>query len=297
MTNREKNKERFDELGDVYFSKNEIFHRFAVRKNGEMVLCAHIPCRDCIFGSGIWSCDKEKEIWLESEAAQDELAPEEKEEKMEKDKIKVGDTVKVTKKGCAEEGEIGTVRSIRRSSSGLNLYGVSFDRDVCGRAFLEREIEKVKVKKTPPRIVIYQNGDTVTVKDLETGETASAVCSKDDTFDFYTGAFIAVSRLTHFVDDIKMMRLETEQIEEDIADMFNFWIGRASGIEWCIKHLNDKFAIQIEYECCLQEKENSARINVQNSVRYYEGRADGVRWCLENFDNLELPEESAGKKE
>lgn len=33
-----------------------------------MILCAHIPCRDCIFGSGIWSCDKEKEIWLESEA-------------------------------------------------------------------------------------------------------------------------------------------------------------------------------------------------------------------------------------
>ena len=45
------------------------------------------------------------------------------------------------------------------------------------------------------------------------------MCSKDDTFDFHTGAFIAVSRLTHFVDDIKMMRLETEQIEEDIADM------------------------------------------------------------------------------
>lgn len=71
MTNKEKNKEKFDELGDVYFSTNEIFHRFAVRKNGEIVLCAHIPCRDCIFGSGIWSCDKEKEIWLESEAAPD----------------------------------------------------------------------------------------------------------------------------------------------------------------------------------------------------------------------------------
>ncbi len=81
------------------------------------------------------------------------------------------------------------------------------------------EIEKVKSKKTPPCIVIYRDGDTVTVKDLKTGETASAVCSKKDTFDIHTGAFIAMARLTHFMDDIRMMRLEAEQIEGDIADM------------------------------------------------------------------------------
>ena len=137
---------------------------------------------------------------------------------MEKDKIKVGDTVKVTTI-CMREGEIGTVRSIRRLSSGLNLYGVSFDRDGRGRAFLEREIEKVKVKKTPPRIVIYQNGDTVKAKDLETGETASAVCSKKDTFDLHTGAFIAMSRLTHFDTDIRLMRLEMEQLDIYISDI------------------------------------------------------------------------------
>ena len=219
MTNKEKNKKRFDELGLGDLSDNGVAHRIAVKENGDVGLCVQTPCIDCIFCKGYWNCYKEKIKWLESEAEPDEPTPEKKEEKIEEDEIKVGDTVKVTRKDHIREGEIGTVRSIRRLSSGLNLYGVSFDRDGRGRAFLEREIEKVKVKKTPPRIVIYQNGDTVTARDLETGETASAVCSKDDTFDFHTGAFIAVSRLTHFEDDIKMMRLETEQIEEDIADM------------------------------------------------------------------------------
>lgn len=218
MTNGEKNKKRFDELGLGGLSDNGVAHRIAVNENGDVGLCIQTPCIDCIFCKGYWSCYKEKIKWLESEAEPDEPTPEKKEEKMEKDEIKVGDTVKVTTI-CMREGEIGTVRSIRRLSSGLNLYGVSFDRDGRERAFLEREIEKVKVKKTPPRIVIYQNGDTVTVKDLETGETASAVCSKDDTFDFHTGAFIAMSRLTHFDTDIRLMRLEMEQIERYISDI------------------------------------------------------------------------------
>lgn len=79
--------------------------------------------------------------------------------------------------------------------------------------------------------------------------------------------------------------------------MRNFWDGRADGIEWCIKHLNDKSALKKEYEGCLQAKEDNARINAQNFVRYYDGRADGVRWCLENFDNLELPEDPGRKEE
>nr|DAW58088.1 MAG TPA: hypothetical protein [Ackermannviridae sp.] len=96
--------------------------------------------------------------------------------------------------------------------------------DTDGWVFTDREIEKVKrkkvkTKKTPPCIVVYRDGDTVTVKDLETGETASAVCSKDDTFDLHTGAFIAMSRLTHFDTDIRLMRLEWEQIESYISDI------------------------------------------------------------------------------
>lgn len=91
-------------------------------------------------------------------------------------------------------------------------------------------------------------------------------------------------------------KLTYENSKHTILDMFDFWTGRAGGIEWCIKHLNDKAALQKEYEGCLQAKEDSDRINAQTFVRYYGGRADGVRWCLENFDNLELPEESTGKE-
>ena len=214
MTNKEKNKKRFDELGIGDLSDNGVAHSIAVKENGDVGLCVQTPCNDCIFKCG--NCIKETEEWLT-----DEAEPEKKEEKMEKDKIKVGDTVRVTKKGCAEEGEIGRVRKLFSiSTDGVKTYRVRLNGIFPECIFCENELEKVKkTKKTPPRIVIYQNGDTVTVKDLKTGEKASAVCSKDDTFDFYTGAFIAVSRLTHFEDDIKMMRLETEQIEEDIADM------------------------------------------------------------------------------
>lgn len=211
MTNYEKNKKRFDELEIGDLSDDRIANDIAVRKNGDVDLCVKTLCSDCIFKYG--NCLNEARKWL-----LDEAEPEKKEEKMEKEEIKVGDTIKATTK-FMREGKIGTVSMIHRAKNGKKFYYVRFDGKSDGHVFFEHEIEKVKSKKTPPRIVIYQNGDTVTAKDLETGETASAVCSKDDTFDFYTGAFLAVSRLTHFVDDIKMMRLETEQIEEDIADM------------------------------------------------------------------------------
>lgn len=209
MTNEEKNEKRINELGLGELSTKRVAEFIAVRKNGDLVLCSNIACCDCIFKCG--SCYKETEDWLKSEAES---------EKSEPDKIKVGDTVKVTKKSCAEEGKIGLVKELFSiSADGVKTYRVRFNGTFSECVFFENEFEKVKTKKTPPRIVVYRDGDTVTAKDLETGEKASAVCSKDDTFDFHTGAFIAVSRLTHFEDDIKMMRLETEQIEEDIADM------------------------------------------------------------------------------
>ena len=218
MTNKEKNKKRFDELEIGDSLDFAIAQRIAVRKNGDVDLCALTPCHDCIFERG--HCVEDAKKWLKDEAEPEKPAPEEKEEKMAKDKIKVGDTVRVTKKGCAEEGEIGLVRKLFSISAyGVKTYRVRLNGIFSECIFCENDLEKVKTKKTPPRIVIYQNGDTVTAKDLKTGEKGSAVCSKDDTFDFHTGAFIAVSRLTHFEDDIKMMRLETEQIEEDIADM------------------------------------------------------------------------------
>ena len=148
MTNKEKNKKRFDELGLRGLPTSEIARRIAVRKNGDVDLCSLILCHDCIFECR--HCVEETEKWLT-----DEAEPE----------------------------------------------------------------KKVKSKKTPPRIVVYRDGDTVTVKDLETGEEASAVCSKEDTFDLYTGGFIAVARLTHFDTDIRLMRLEMEQLDSYISDI------------------------------------------------------------------------------
>ena len=215
MTNKEKNKKRFDELGIGGLSDFEIARHIAVIKNGDVDLCSLILCHDCIFECR--HCVEEAEKWLTDEAEPEKSAPEE-EEKMEKDEIKVGDTVKVVAKH-EEKGKTGTVRMIRYTKNLEKVYVVCFDGDNYGLAFSDREIEKVKSKKTPPCIVVYRDGDTVTVKDLETGEEASAVCSKDDTFDLHTGAFIAMSRLTHFDKDIRLMRIEWEQIESYVSDI------------------------------------------------------------------------------
>lgn len=213
MTNGEKNKKRFDELEIGDSSDFAIAQRIAVRKSGDVDLCTLTPCHDCIFKRGY--CIEDAEEWLADEAEPEKPAPEE-EEKMERDEIKVGDTVKVTADPLLK-GKTGIVRRIYCTNNG-KPYVVNFDESFCW-TFSDHEIVKVKSKKTPPRIVIYQNGDTVTARDLETGEEASAVCSKDDTFDLHTGAFIAMSRLTHFDTDIRLMRLEWEQIESYVSDI------------------------------------------------------------------------------
>ena len=217
MTNGEKNKKRFDELGLGDLPASEIARHIAVRKNGDVDLCSLTFCHDCIFTT-CRHCVKKAYEWLKDEAEPDKTAPEE-DEKIEKDEIKVGDTVKVTMKNNMREGATGIVRTTNRVKNGTKFYHVHFDGDSDGWVFTDREIEKVKSKKTPPYIVVYRDGDTVTVKDLETGEEASAVCSKKDTFDIHTGAFIAMSRLTHFDTDIRLMRLELKQIESYISDI------------------------------------------------------------------------------
>ena len=214
MTNEELYKDEVEKI-----MKEDDTRHPAVR-NGKPVSCIGMSCRDCDLHNPKTDvgCSSYYRDWLKSEAEPDKTAPEEK-EKMEKDEIKVGDTVKVTTKNRMREGATGTVRTINRAKNGTKFYHVHFDGESSLYAFYEHEIEKVKSKKTPPRIVVYRDGDTVTIKDLETGETASAVCSKDDTFDLHTGAFIAMSRLTHFDTDIRLMRLEMEQIDSYISDI------------------------------------------------------------------------------
>ena len=253
MTNEELYKDEVEKI-----MKEDDTRHPAVR-NGKPVSCIGMSCRDCDLHkpNSDAGCSAYYRDWLKSEAEPDKPKQErmvtrtvsyakgeevvyynilygfgrqdvleklynyeqEEEEKMEKDEIKVGDTVKVTMKNRMREGATGTVRTINRAKNGIKFYHVHFDGESSLYVFYEHEIEKVKSKKTPPRIVVYRDGDTVTVKDLETGETASAVCSKDDTFDLHTGAFIAMSRLTHFDTDIRLMRLEMEQLNSYISDI------------------------------------------------------------------------------
>ena len=214
MTNEELYKDEVEKI----IKEDKTLHP-AVR-NGKPVSCIGLHCYKCDLHkpNSDAGCSAYYRDWLKSEAEPDKTAPED-EEKMEKDEIKVGDTVKVTTKNRMREGATGTVRTINRAKKRNKIYHVQFDGESFLYAFYEHEIEKVKSKKTPPSIVVYRDGDTVTVKDLETGEEASAVCSKGDTFDLHIGAFIAMSRLTHFDTDIRLMRLEWEQIERYVSDI------------------------------------------------------------------------------
>lgn len=218
MTNEELYKDEAEKI-----AKKDGTHHPAVYK-GKPAPCSSIGCYRCdLYKPQHIGCSDCYIDWLKSEAE-----PEKGNEKMEKEEIKVGDTVKVTMKNHTRECATGTVRTISRARTGTKCYGVHFDGESCGYAFFENEIEKVKPKKTPPRIVVYRDGDTVTVKDLKTGETASAVCSKDDTFDFRTGAFIAMARLTHFMDNINVMRKEMEHADsyiDDIKMRFGYLMG------------------------------------------------------------------------
>lgn len=180
--------------------------------NGKVVPCTGQNCAYCDLNTPPFygGCNDNYEKWLSEEAEP------EKDEEMKKEEIKVGDTVKVTEDPVLK-GKTGIVRRIYCTNNG-KPYVVNFDEKFCW-TFSDHEIVKVKSKKTQPCIVVYRDGDTVTVKDLETGEEASAVCSKKDTFDIHTGAFIAMSRLTGFDADIMLMRLEMERLERYISDI------------------------------------------------------------------------------
>lgn len=71
MTNEEKNKKRFDELGLKNYSTDTVAHRIAIRKNGKITLCELISCWDCSFCKYI-DCYKAKANWLESETKPNE---------------------------------------------------------------------------------------------------------------------------------------------------------------------------------------------------------------------------------
>ena len=112
-------------------------------------------------------------------------------------KFKVGDKVKV------KEVEAGTISHGYTFANGMSeCIGKEFtiEKDHgCGAYWLESTwyfwaedwLEPVE----PETIVIYRNGDKTIAVDKIAGKKAEAKCSKDDTYDFYTGAKIAFERL------------------------------------------------------------------------------------------------------
>ncbi len=56
--------------------------------------------------------------------------------------------------------------------------------------------ESIVFKTKNFNAVVYRDGRRTIAKDKDTGETAVALCSPEDTYDFMTGAIIAMARLT-----------------------------------------------------------------------------------------------------
>ena len=125
MTNRTKNEKRFDELGLGDSSAYDIAHIIAVTKKGIIQRCADTLCGNCIFSG--WSCDEEREIWLESEAAPDELASEKKNEKKDST-LKHKLFISCPTKGRTEENIKKSFEVLKRTAeaySGENLEVVN----------------------------------------------------------------------------------------------------------------------------------------------------------------------------
>lgn len=142
---------------------------------------------------------------------------------VENGNIKIGDKIIVTSEKRSQFGKIGIVKNIV-SNEGMRDFIVMFRDNPHTYPFDLMEIEKIQgqkidrkhKKKTPPQIVVYQNKNIIVAKDLETGKTAEAKCSKEDKFDFNFGAFLAVSRLLGFDDIIKII---TNEAADGVLDM------------------------------------------------------------------------------
>ena len=96
---------------------------------------------------------------------------------------------------------VGQVKTIRKRTQdhGRPCYRLSECNSITDYlTWDERGLELVETKKSKPRIVVYidkEDSSVVVAKDTETGKTGKAKCSPEDTFDFYTGAQLAMMRL------------------------------------------------------------------------------------------------------
>ena len=225
MTNWERWRKEIEELGVEWNGRRiENIERaasiIAVRKDGTPVLCSGDDycecCQNCIFDpEDDESCVKQTRRWLESEF-----------KVVKKGSIKIGDKAIVTNESYPQFGKIGVVEQVIKVGETKHFVMGFRDTDF-NYSFEIEEIDKIekkhlgknkKRKKTQPQIVIYQDGMTVIAKDLKTGEIGKATCGKKDTFDFDTGAYIALSRLTGYSAMLPVMLGDIGLMERDLKD-------------------------------------------------------------------------------
>ena len=120
-------------------------------------------------------------------------------------KFKVGDRVKCINNGGWRKNLSGKYGTIKVKHADLSC-GVEFDEYICGHSCsghaknghgwnCEESMLELAEEKTKP-ILIYRDGLKVTAQDHNTGKTGVAKCNPSDEFDFYTGAKLALERLT-----------------------------------------------------------------------------------------------------
>lgn len=125
---------------------------------------------------------------------------------MEGSKFKVGDRV-VTTGGvfAVEKGMVGTVVDFNwcaghvlvkfdgwhngHDGRGNTASGKRYEGNAC------YYIPETLLKKINETIILYHKDNRVIALDKSTGEKAEAICSPEDTFDFYIGAKLAFQRL------------------------------------------------------------------------------------------------------
>lgn len=123
-------------------------------------------------------------------------------------KYKVGDKVKVRSwESMAKQFGVDRYGDIRMT----NTFFVDRMRKYCGEILTITRVnmssyitkgnswnwtdEMFEPRIVCDTVVIYTNGNKVIALDKATGETGVAICSSEDTFDFFTGADLAFERL------------------------------------------------------------------------------------------------------
>lgn len=145
-------------------------------------------------------------------------------------KYKVGDKVRVrTWKDMAKEYGIdeftGSIRVPHSFTHTMKKYcgkimtikNVFYDFYLLEEAdepwcFSEEMLESVSTPTTPSltqTLIVYRKDNVVVAHDKETKKEGVAYCAPEDTFDFYTGAAIAIARLMGIVEPAR--RPESKQ--------------------------------------------------------------------------------------